>query len=402
MADQSPGTTGPIGTMGAIGAMGKFFSPNRIKFGQGALRIIGDEARALAATRVLLVTDRGVLAAGIVETARQTLLSAGLEVVVFDRVEPETPARVVHEGARAAREAGCDMLVGLGGGTTLDTTKGISLVSTNGGSVLDYVGADKAPARGLPKILVPTTGGSGSEASVGFGVTDEEAQTKNSVLTPFNLADAVVLDPLLTLSLPPVLTAETGIDALSHNVEAYVSHFATPLSDVLALEGIRLAGKSLLAAFAKGENVEARGDMLLAATLGGLAFSGSGLGAVHSFSFALETRMGLTHARAVAIILPHIMEFNAIGAPLKYGALARLLGEATDGMPEVQAARSAASAVRRLAETMGISCRLRDYGVAEEHVDGLVAATMEQARLFAPNPRNLTKEDVKTLYLRAL
>jgi 1,3-propanediol dehydrogenase len=199
-----------------------------------------------------------------------------------------------------------------------------------------------------------------------------------------------------------MLTAETGLDALSHAAEAFVSAFATPFSDMLALEGIRLVGRSLLLAYAKGENIDARSDMLLAAPLGGLAFSSGGLGAVHAFSFVHETDCGLSHARAVSAILPHIMEYNRIGAPRKYGAMAQALGERIEGMSEFQAADAAVAAVRRLADTTGISYRLRDYGITEEQIPALVAATMEQGRLFASNPRNLAEGDVRGVYLRAL
>jgi alcohol dehydrogenase len=382
--------------------MNSFFSPNKIILGPGAVEVVGAEAHALGARRAVLVTDQGVLGTGMAEAVKDALASAQVETVLFDRVELETPARVIDEGARFARDVRCGVLVALGGGTTLDTTKGISLMATNEGSVLDYVGADRVPVRGLAKLMVPTTGGSGSEVSIGFGVTDEATRMKMAVSTPYNLAEAVILDPLLTRSLPAVLTAETGLDALSHAAEAYVSCFATPFSDMLALEGIRLVGKSLLLAYAKGENIEARSDMLLATTLGGLAFSSGGLGAVHAFSFVLETDRALSHGRAVSIMLPHIMEYNRIGAPRKYGAIARALGERVEGMSDLQAADAAVAAVRRLAEATGISCRLRDYAIVEEHIPALVAATMGQGRLFASNPRNLTEEDVRNIYLRAL
>ncbi len=386
----------------SAGRMNTFFSPNKIILAPGAVKVLGREAKALGAKKALLVTDRGVLQAGAAEGVKESLAGSHVEVILFDGVELETPARVIDEGARFVRDAQCDILIALGGGTTLDTTKGISLMATNEGSILDYVGADRVPARGLAKIMIPTTGGSGSEVSSGFGVTDEATKTKKAVSTPYNLAEAVILDPLLTRSLSAVLTAETGLDALSHAAEAYVSVFATPFSDMLALEGIRLVGKSLLLAYAKGENIEARSDMLLAATLGGLAFSSGGLGAVHAFSFVLETDCGLSHARAVSAILPHIMEYNRIGAPRKYGAMAQTLGEKIEGMSELQAADAAVAAVRRLADTTGISYRLRDYRITEEQIPALVAATMEQGRLFASNPRNLTEEDVRGIYLRAL
>ena len=272
--------------------------------GPGAVGLLGREAAALGAKKALLVVDPGVKRTGMTETVRESFTSSRIEVLLFDRVELETPAGVIDEGARICKENGCDLVIALGGGTTLDTTKGIALMATNEGSVLDYVGVDLVPIRGLPKLMVPTTGGSGSEVSRVFGVTDESTKIKKVVSTPFNLAQAVILDPLLTRSLPSAVTPETGIDALCHATEAYVSLLATPFSDILALEGIRLVGKSLLSAFAKGENIEARSGMLLAATLGGLAFSSGGLGAVHAFSFALEMRLALSHARAISVIMP--------------------------------------------------------------------------------------------------
>ncbi len=378
------------------------FSPGKIILAPGAAKHVGAEARALGGKKALVVIDQGVVRTGMAEVVKESLAAAGLDAAFFDRVEPETPARVIDEGARFALDERCDLLVALGGGTTLDTTKGISIVAANGGSILDYVGADLVSAKGLPKIMIPTTGGSGSDASIGLGVTDEASRTKTAVSTRHNLAEVVILDPLLTRSLPPVLTAETGLDALAHAMEAYVSQFATPFSDMFAIEAVRLVGKSLLPAYAKGENIEARSDMLLAATLGGLAFSSGGLGAVHAFSFVLETDHGLGHARAVSVILPHIMEYNKIGALRRYGSIAGALGERLEGLSEFQAAESAVAAVRRMLEAMSISSRLRDYAISEGHVPALVANTCKQGRLFAANPRNLTEEAVRTIYLRAL
>jgi alcohol dehydrogenase class IV len=321
--------------------------------------------------------------------------------VVFDRVELETPARVIDEGARYARENNCNLLVALGGGTTIDTTKGISLMATNAGRVLDYVGVDLVPVKGLAKILIPTTAGSGSEATRAFGVTDEAERMKKAVSTPYALADIAILDPLLTLSLPPTLTAETGLDALAHAVEGYVSELATPFSDMIALEAMRLVGKSLLTAYAKGENIEARFDMLLAATLAGLAFGSGGLGAVHAFSFVLETEHGLGHARAVSVILPHIMQYNKIATLRKYSMMAKALGERVEGMSDFQAAQMAIVAVSRMLDETNISSRLNDYGISEDHLPKLVAGTMKQTRLFVPNPRNLTEEDVRNIFKQA-
>jgi alcohol dehydrogenase len=384
------------------GGLNSFFSPCKVTLGLGAAAATGAEAEFLRATKALVVTDEGVVKAGLVETVLKSLCASHVSVILFDKVELETPARVIGDGARVAREEHCDLLVAVGGGTTLDTTKGISLMAANTGNVLDYVGRGRVPVRGVPKIMIPTTAGSGSEATWFFGVTDEATKSKKAVGTLYNLADAVILDPLLSLSLPPLLTAETGLDAFAHAMEAYVSRNRTPFSDILAIEAIRLVGNSLLPAYSKGENLEARSDMLLAATLGGLAFSSGGLGAVHAFSFALETELGLGHARAVAVILPHIMEYNKIGESGRYGSVARALGERVETLSNRQAGDAAVDAVRRLLDRTGISSRLRDYSASEHDVARLTAATMQQDVLFAPNPRDLTEQDVRSIYLRAL
>lgn len=384
------------------GRMNNLFSPTKIVLGTGAAKTVGAQAKAIGYNRALLVTDQGIISTGMAEAVKECLGSEQIDFVVFDKVELETPARVIDEGATYARDNNCDLLIALGGGTTIDTTKGISLMVNNKGSVLDYVGIDRVPVKGLPKILIPTTAGSGSEATRAFGVTDEAERMKKAVSTPYGLADVAILDPLLTLSMPPMLTAETGLDALAHAVEAYVSDLATPFSDMLALEAIRLVGKSLLTAYAKGENIEARFDMLLAATLAGLAFGSGGLGAIHAFSFVLETEHGLGHARAVSVILPHIMKYNKIGALRKYGMMAMALGEQVEGLADSQAAEMAIVAVTRRLDETGISSRLGDYGISQDHLSELVSGTMKQTRLFVPNPRNLTEDDVKDIFIGAL
>jgi alcohol dehydrogenase len=384
------------------GRVNNFFSPTKIVLGTGAAKTVGAQAKAIGCRRALLVTDQGIISTGMVEAIKESLVSEKIDFVVFDKVELETPARVIEEGAKYARDNNCDLLIALGGGTTIDTTKGMSLMVTNKGSVLDYVGVDRVSVKGLPKVLIPTTAGSGSEATRAFGVTDEEEKMKKAVSTPYCLADVSILDPLLTLSLPPMLTAETGLDALAHAVEAYVSELATPFSDMFALEAIRLVGKSLLTAYAKGENIQARYDMLLAATLAGLAFGSGGLGAVHAFSFVLETEHGLGHARAVSVILPHIMQYNRIATLHKYGMMAMALGEPVDGLSDSQAAEMAIVAVGRLLDETTISSRLGDYGISQDHLPALVTGTMKQTRLFVPNPRNLTEEDVRNIFMRAL
>jgi alcohol dehydrogenase len=382
--------------------LSNFFSPNKIMLSAGASGAVGTEAKALGGKRAVVVTDPGMMKTGLVEGIRESLSAQRIETVLYDRAELETPARVIDECAEFAKREQCNIVIGFGGGTVLDTTKGVSLMAANEGKVLDYAGIDLVPRKGLSKIMIPTTAGSGSEVTRVFAVTDEAERTKKVVYTSYNLADVVILDPLLTLGLPPGLTSETGIDALAHAIESYVSVNATPFSDVLAIEAVRLVGKSLLPAYAKGETVEARFDMLLAATIAGLSWASGGLGGAHALSYVLESEWDLGHGKAVSIMLPHVMTYNKIGAIGKYALIAQALGERVEGKTASEAADLAIAAVKGLLETMNISTRLSAYGISQDDLPKLVTGTMKQTRLFAPNPRTLTEQDVKDIYLGAL
>jgi len=378
-----------------------FFSPNKILLGAGAAKQIGKEARFLDGQKALIVTDPGVVKAGLIESVKESLVSENVEVGIFDKVELEPPARVIDDCAKIAREDGYNIIVGLGGGSSLDTAKGASIMATNKGKVLDYTGMDLVTKRGLPKIFLPTTG-SGSEVTRVFAPTDERDNTKKVVYSIFNLADVIIADPLLTLSLPPDLTADTGVDALVGAIEAYVSVNATPFSDILALEATRLISENLPMVYAKGDHISARLNMSLAAILANLAWQSGGLGAVHALSYILETECHLKHARATSIMLPHVMEYNKIGNLVKYAQIAKAMGENIEGLPHYEAAERSVNAVKKLLTVVNISFRLSDYGVSKENLPGLVEGAMKQARLFVPNPRNLTEADVKNIYLKAL
>lgn len=378
-----------------------FFSPNKILLGVGAAKQVGKEAKSLGSEKALIVTDPGVIKAGLLEGIQESLKSENVKVGIFDRVELEPPARVIDECAKLAREENYNIIIGLGGGSSLDTAKGASMMAINKGKVLDYTGVDMVPKKGLPKILLPTTG-SGSEVTRVFAPTDEKDRTKKVVYSNYNLADVVIADPLLTVSLPPDLTADTGIDALVAAIEPFVSVNATPFSDILALEAIRLIGENLPIVYAKGDNIKARFNMSLAAINANLAWQSGGLGAVHALSYILETECNLRHARATSIMLPHVMDYNKIGNFFKFGHIAQAMGENIESLSPYEAAEKSISAVKKLLEAVNISMRLSDYGVSREKLPNLVEGAMRQARLFSPNPRNLTKEDVMSIYLKAL
>ncbi len=375
-----------------------FLSPNKISIGIGAAKQVGVDAKALGGKKALIVTDPGVVKAGLIDGIQESLESENVHTGIFDRVIAEPPARVIDESAQIARKEGYDIIIGVGGGSSLDAAKGASIMAVNKGKVLDYAGIDTVPKKGLTKILVPTTSGTGSEVTRVFVVTDEAEKTKKVVYSNLNLADVAIVDPLLTISMPSVVTADTGVDALVHAIETYVSVNATPFSDILAIEAIRLIAEGLPVAYAKGNNIEARYNMALAANLAGLAFTSGGLGAVHGLAYVLGTGYHMSHGRSNAIMLPHVMDYNRIGDLNKYARIGKAMGEGIQGLSAYEAAGKAVDAVKKLIAAVNISIKLPDYGIRKGDLPKLVEGGMKQARLFVPNPRDLTKEDVRKIY----
>jgi len=378
-----------------------FFSPNRILLGIGATKGMGKETKALGGTKVLIVTDSGVVNSGLVDSLRTNLEEAELKVFLFDRVEPEPSAPLVDESAQFIKEKGVDIVIGVGGGSSLDVAKGASLLASNPGNVLDYCGIDLIPKRGLPKILVPTTAGTGSEVTRVFVVTDKRDNMKKVVYSNYAIPDLAIVDPMLTISMPSKVTADTGMDALVHAIETYVSMNATPFSDLLACKAIELIAKYLPMVFAKSENIEARYHMSLASLLAGLAFASGGLGAVHALAYPLGTEYHLPHGRTNAIMLPHVMEFNLIGNRPRYALIAEMMGKGENIADLKGKATLAVEAVIGLLEDVQIPYHLRDYGIPKEAILRLVHEGMKQARLFVPNPRNLSEQDAEVIYTKA-
>jgi alcohol dehydrogenase class IV len=378
-----------------------FFSPNKVLFGIGASREIGKEAKALGGTKVLIVTDPGVVNSGLVASLRTNLEEAGMKVFLFDRVEPEPSASLVDESAQLAKENGVDVVIGVGGGSSLDIAKGASLLASNPGNVLDYSGMDLIPKRGLPKILVPTTAGTGSEVTRVFVLIDKRDNMKKVVFSNYSIPELALVDPMLTISMPSKVTADTGMDALVHAIETYVSMNATPFSDLLASRAIELIAKYLPMAFAKGENIEARYHMSLASLLAGMAFASGGLGAVHALAYPLGTEYHLPHGRTNAIMLPHVMEFNSIGNRSRYALIAEMMGKKEVPIDLKAGVAKAVEAVIQLLDDIQIPYHLKDYGIPKEAIPKLVEGGMRQARLFVPNPRDLREEDVEAIYTKA-
>jgi alcohol dehydrogenase class IV len=375
-----------------------FYSPNKILFGLNTVRALGNEARQLGVKKAFIVTDPGVIKADLLRPVKESLESAEIPYVIYDQVEPEPPVRCVEVATEQFKSKGCDLAVGIGGGSSLDVAKGVSIMATNEGSVLDMCGIDLVKKEGAKKILIPTTAGTGSEVTRVFVVTDEKDNTKKVVNSLYALSDIAIVDPLLTLTMPPKVTADTGMDALVHAIETYVSMNATPFSDILAEKPIQWIAQYLPVAWAKGSNLEARYFISLAATMGGIAFASGGLGAVHALAYPIGTEYHMSHGRSNAVMLPHVMRFNLSGKPEKYAAIAALMGKDIEGLSALEAALLSVEAVEELLITLQIPFHLHDYRIPKEDIPKLVEGGMKFSKLFIANPRDLKEEDVRSLF----
>ena len=379
-----------------------FSTPGKIIFGNGAASEAGNEARKLGAQKALIVTDQRVIKAGLVSAVEKSLKDQKVAFGVFDRVEAEPHAQIVDECAQVVKDGNYDVIIGIGGGSSLDVAKGASIIATNKGKILDYAGVDMVPHPGLPKILLPTTAGTGSEVTRTIVATDEVQKIKQALRSDFLMADIAIVDPLLTISMPPVVTADTGVDALAHAIEAYVSAEATPFTDALAIEAISLIADNLPAAYTKANNMEARFNMSMGATLAGIAFNNGGLGAVHALSNALGVEYHMTHGRSNAVMLPYVVDYNRIGNLKKYARIAQAMGENTEGLTLNQAAEKLVPCLNRLLEILNIPNKLSAYGISEKNIPNLVQGGMKRKALFAQNPRDLKEDDVRKIYTSAL
>ena len=378
-----------------------FFSPCKIVFGLNTAGSVAEEIGQLGGGKILIVTDPGIVAGQVLGPIETSLKANGIPYALYDGVKPEPPAEVIDRGAQFYRAEGCRLVLGVGGGSSLDAAKGISILAGSPGGILDYTGLERVPRRGAPLVLMPTTAGTGSEVTRVLVVTDARENLKSVVFSRFAVADTAIIDPLLTVGMPPHVTADTGMDAFVHAAETYVSMNATVFSDLFAERAIKRIARWLPAACAKGTNLEARFHLSAAATMAGLAFGSGGLGAVHALAYPLGTEYHMTHGRTNAILLPHVMRFNLAGAASKYGRMAALMGKDIAGLSPMAAAGQAVEAVKELLGAIGVSSRMSDYGIPREDLPKLVEGAMKQARLFVPNPRDLGEEDVRGIYEEA-
>jgi 1,3-propanediol dehydrogenase/alcohol dehydrogenase len=377
-----------------------FQSPARIHFGCGAVSKSGTEAARFGKS-ALVVTGQGSSGrTGSLDAVLASLKVAGVAATVYAQVESDPSVKTVEAGALLARENDCDVIVALGGGSPLDAAKGIAMLLTNGGKVTDY--ECKAPEKdGTPIIAVPTTAGTGSEITRFTVLTDTDRKVKMLIQGAGLIPKVALLDPKLTVSMPAHVTAGTGMDALTHAVEAYISSIATPMTDVHALEAIRLIGENLIKAVHGPENMQAREGMLRGQMHAGLAFGNASVALVHAMSRPLGALFGIPHGQANAMLLPVVMDYNRSAAQERFRDIARALGENVDDLSLRDAARTAVLAVEELLEETGLENRLSAFGVKESDIDRLASdAAVNGSCNF--NPRKPDKEEIAALYAAVL
>jgi alcohol dehydrogenase len=378
-----------------------FRVPPVMHFGVGAVSRVGEEARRLRAERVLLIADSGVARAGVAERVKQGLNDAGIEVEVYSDIAGEPTLQSVEACVAIARANRYDLLIGLGGGSAMDTAKACSLLLGNPGPISEYFGVERVPARGTPIILIPTTAGTASEVSPGTIVADTERELKIGVVSQHLIADVAIVDPELTLGVPPAVTAATGMDALTHAVESYLARKATPHTRMYSLEATRHIGAHLRQAVWNGGDVESRYYMSLGSFLAGFPMVNAGTGLVHAMAYPLGGQFHITHGVANALLLPHVMEFNLPAAVPQFAVLAEALGEPIVGLSPRAAAEMLVAAIRELSADVGIPQRLRDLAVPESALEGMVPGALSATRLTENNCRLATPEDCLNIYRQA-
>jgi len=384
-------------------AVREFSVPSLILTGSGASQQVGEQCSKRGLRKGLIVTDETIRSSDIVPQIEQALSQSGIAYSIYDGVATEPVIEFVEAGLEIYREDGCDFVLAVGGGSPIDTAKAIAVMTANEGSISDYKGIGKIVETGAPLVAVPTTAGTGSEVTIYTIITDATTDVKMLIGSPFVMPDIAIVDPLLTVSSPPGVTAATGIDALVHAIEAYVSVKAQPMSDIFALSAIELISGNLRQAYANGDNLDAREKTMLGALQAGIAFSNSSVALVHGMSRPIGAYFHLAHGVSNAVLLVVVMEFSLTGNARRYADIAQALGENTDGLTDLQAAESAVQAVRRLVSDVNIP-PLRELIEDEEEFYRLAPKMAEDAiDSGSPgnNPRQATKEEIIELYMLA-
>lgn len=378
-----------------------FFIPTITLLGPGSAKEVGKQANNVGGKKALIVTDAGLHKMGVDQVIAGYLKESGIDAIVFPGAEPNPTDKNVHDGVKVYVDNKCDLIVSLGGGSSHDCAKGIGLVTAGGGNIRDYEGVDKSTKPMTPLIAINTTAGTASEMTRFCIITNTDTHVKMAIVdwrcTPLVAID----DPKLMIGKPPALTAATGMDALTHAVEAYVSIAANPITDACAEKAIRLIAKWLRPAVANGTDLEARDNMAYAQYLAGMAFNNASLGYVHAMAHQLGGFYNLPHGVCNAVLLPHVCEFNLIATPDRFADIARFLGIDTQGLTDVEAGEVAIDEIKKLSASISIPANLTELGVKEKDLE-VMAGNAQKDACMLTNPRKATLAQVIDMFKSAM
>jgi len=379
-----------------------FLMPSVNFFGPGSLEVIGKRAKILGAKKALIVTDKFLnsLADGPVAKSIAYLKEEGIDSIVFDRVDPNPKDTNVYDGVKVYEENNCDMIISIGGGSPQDCGKGIGIAHTHEGDICDYAGIETLTNPLPPIIAVNTTAGTASEVTRHAVITNTKTKVKFVVVSWRNLPQVSINDPLLMIGKPADLTAATGMDALTHAVEAYVSKDANPITDAAAIQSIKLIAGNLRQAVANGENIKARENMAYASLLAGMAFNNGNLGYVHAMAHQLGGLYDMPHGVANAMLLPHVCRYNMISNPQKFADIAEFMGENIEGLSVMEAAEKAINSLFKLSSDIGIPTSLKAAGIKEEDIKLMSENALKDGNAFS-NPRKGNEKEVAEIFKAA-
>ncbi len=381
----------------------EFRMPQVLLQGPGSLALLGKEVKRLGRKKPLLVTDGIMEKAGYAGQVKAILVEAGCEVAVYNGVDGEPGDKHVEAGLAEYKKNGCDFLVALGGGSPIDTAKAVGVLETNGGKITDYMGADKVANPIPPLVCIATTSGTGSEVTKVTIITDTGKDVKMLIASPFVIPAVAVADPVLTLSVPPSVTAATGLDAFCHAIEAFVSKKEQPLCDVLALNAVRLVSENLRKAWCDGDDLEARANMMLASTQAGIAFNNASVTLIHGMSRPIGAVFHVPHGISNAVLLPVWAEYTHIAKPEKFALVAEAMGEPVAGLPVLEAARKAVDAIVKLCRDVEIPPvreLIKDKAEFEKHLEKMAHDAVVSGSP-GNNPRFVTEARIVELYKKA-
>lgn len=382
----------------------QFQTADRIIAGANSIQKIGEHLHLLGTKvqSVLILTQPSIKRLGFVDEIISQLSSKGIDTDVNSDILPEPTIGNIEEVFVKTSNKKYDVLIGIGGGSILDTTKILSVLATNDKSLRELLGTDLVERTGIPTILIPSTSGTGAEVTPNAIVTIPEEELKIGVVSKFLLPKLVFIDPVLTLGLPKPITAATGMDAFTHSLESFISNKANPISDMFALESIRLISSSIIEAYHHGSSIEAREKMLIGSMYGGMALTSAGTAAVHALAYPLGGKFNITHGVANSMLLPHVMEFNMDDITDRLSLVAEPMGIRTEGLSEVELSKRVVERIIAWTNILNIPQNLQEFGVTEEDVPGLAVSAAQVTRLLNNNPKELSLKDMEAIYRKLL